>query len=119
MEALKKALKRIDANFVSSTGKILDKAVSPEQSYTLYGKSGVKGIGIKLKGWQYPAVIQKGTISYDNFNNRWGDISELHKLQQAYSVESTLAKAHSCGKFVDIRETQKEDGCIELLCTAY
>ena len=49
----------------------------------------VQGFGVKLEGWQYPAVFnfQTGECLYDNYNGRWGAQSKLDALVHEYSTE--------------------------------
>jgi hypothetical protein len=113
LKDLKKALKRCEAQFIDGNKNVIQEPVA--HKHRMYNTT-EEGIGIRLRGWNYPVVINNGKVAYDNFNGRWGDLAELHKLQQAYAVESTLTKARASGQFVSIKERQKQDGCIELLC---
>ena len=46
------------------------------------------GTSIQLPGWDYPIVIKPdGSIKYDNYNERWGDIDKLNELVQQYNYE--------------------------------
>jgi len=48
-----------------------------------------EGIGVYLPGWKYPIVIKKdGTIAYDNYNGKWGNIFYLNKLKKEYAFQS-------------------------------
>jgi hypothetical protein len=57
-------------------------------SHQLYQGS-YKGIGVQLKGWRYPIVInEEGAISMDNYNGNWGKNEELDSFKQQYSIEA-------------------------------
>lgn len=51
------------------------------------------GIGIYLKGWKYPIVVNElGKVDYDNYSGSWGDIEEYNKFINEYSLEETLKR---------------------------
>lgn len=51
------------------------------------------GMGIHLKGWKYPIVVNKqGVVYYDNYNGNWGNMKEYNKFVDEYSLEETLKK---------------------------
>ena len=53
---------------------------------------------IHFKDWSYPVFVEaNGNIQYDNFHGRWGDISQLHKLQHDYQVADITQVAQECG----------------------
>jgi len=57
-----------------------------------------EGIAIQLNGWQYPVVVKSdGTIAYDNYNGRWGDISKLYELKAHYGLEKAKIEARKKG----------------------
>lgn len=65
--------------------------------------SGAKtGWQVQLPEWRYPVVIDvtSGQVDYDNFNGRWGEISQLHRFQQAYTIEKTRIEARRRGHVV-------------------
>jgi hypothetical protein len=70
------------------------------------------GLLVQLPGWQYPAVIdtRTGTITYDNFEGRWGAQSHLDRLLQMYAVEKAKLEARKKG-FV-VSEQVIQDGSI-------
>lgn len=71
------------------------------------------GLGIRLRGWNYPVVVQEnGSIVYDNFEGHWGHQTELDKLLQAYLVEKAKTEARLAGQAID--ETVCENGDIVL-----
>ena len=57
-----------------------------------------EGTGIQLENWQYPIVIgQNGSISYDNYGGKWGNIEQLHELIDRYQVIRTMKVAEELG----------------------
>lgn len=69
-----------------------------KQTWQVY-KATKFGWGIKLKNWLFPVVFdtEKGEMYYDNFEDNWGNIKQLHKLLQAYQLETTLQTAQNQG----------------------
>ncbi len=56
------------------------------------------GTAVYLPGWSYPVVIKDdGQIAYDDYNGRWGNIEELHKLTAYYGLEKAKAEAWKQG----------------------
>ena len=70
------------------------------------------GLLVRLPGWQYPAVIDTlaGTVKYDNYEGRWGDIARLEKLLQMYAVEKAKLEARKKG--YSVTEQARQDGSI-------
>lgn len=66
-----------------------------------------QGYAVKLRGWQYPVVVDdvSGGMIYDNHRGGWGAIEELDALMQAYSVavleEDARANGHVLEQSVD------------------
>jgi hypothetical protein len=116
MKLVAKALKRCKGVFVDACLKVSEEPKI--DTHRLYSKD-VTGVGIRLDGWKYPVVLKDGEISYDNFNGSWGRIERLQEFQQAYAVESVKAKAYASGRFMSISEAQREDGCVEIMCSCY
>lgn len=57
-----------------------------------------EGLAVHLAGWKYPIVTKSdGTISYDNYEGRWGDIQELNKLRAFYGLEKAKIEARKNG----------------------
>jgi hypothetical protein len=75
------------------------------------------GLSVKLPGWQYPIVIDTrvGSITYDNYEGRWGDQRELERLLQMYAVEKAKLEARNKGYCVN--EQARQDGSIVLQIT--
>lgn len=76
-----------------------------------------QGLGVRLKGWQYPVVVKEdGTLVYDNFNGRWGSQDALDEFMQVYSAEA--AKNAAIMQGMQVMETVDGDtGDILLTCT--
>ena len=72
------------------------------------------GLLVQLPGWQYPAAIDvlTGTVRYDNFEGRWGEDAQLHRLLQMYAVEKAKLEARRAGK--QVREQALPNGSIQL-----
>jgi len=69
------------------------------------------GLAVYLPGWRYPVVVSDdGTLYYDNYDGKWGDIRELRKLQNRYGAELIKKEARKRG--LSVRETVEEDGTI-------
>lgn len=72
-----------------------------------------RGLGVFLPGWKYPAVVKNnGTISFDNYDGRWGENKELNKLKQIYGVEFAKIAARKQG--YSVYENMDENGEIKL-----
>lgn len=56
------------------------------------------GLSVMLPGWNYPVVVKEdGTIRYDNYGGRWGNIEELNKLTAYYGLEKAKIEAWKQG----------------------
>lgn len=84
-----------------------------EASHKLFSST-VTGLGVQLPGWRYPAVcnVATGSVQYDTFEGRWGDVRELHRLIQAYSIAKATIEARKRGHTVS--EQPLADGSIKL-----
>jgi len=78
----------------------------------------LNGLGVQLKGWQYPLVINTGSgqVRFDNYEGRWGDARELDRFKQAYAVCRARAEAESQG--AEIEEERLADGSVRLVIQA-
>ena len=72
------------------------------------------GYCVRLPDWRYPVVcdVKSGRIRFDNFEGRWGELSELHRLMQAYACEKAKLEARRQGHTVT--EQPLADGSIKL-----
>ena len=69
------------------------------------------GSAISLPGWRYPIVVDsEGTVHYDNYGGRWGDIKHLGELVQEYTAQVVEAQAFNDGLY-SWRES-REDGTL-------
>jgi len=86
-----------------------------EGSFRLF-QTNRKGIGVKLKGWQFPVVIdaQDGKVHFDNYGGAWGNPARLAELTQAYSV-AKVRKALRAQGHVVTREERRVDGTVRLV----
>ena len=94
--------------------------IAPEgQTLTenMYGSQRATGhASFKPKTFTYPVVVDKdeGTARFDTFPR--GRIEEFYKVQQEYSAALSTKELISRG--YTVQRTQKQDGSIELTCTA-
>lgn len=72
------------------------------------------GLSVTLPGWQYPIVVDTavGSIKYDNYEGRWGDLAELQRFLQMYAVEKAKLEARKKG--YGVTEQVRLDGSIVL-----
>lgn len=102
-----------DAAAVRAACRRLQLEPPAEGTFQLFSGN-VAGLGVNLRGWQYPLVcdLASGQLKYDNFEGRWGEQQELNRFLQAYAVEvakiEARRKGHSC------TEQQLADGSIKL-----
>ena len=78
----------------------------------------VTGHCVRLPGWRYPLVVDvdRGSLSFDIYEGRWGDRAELVRLLQSYAVEKTRLEAARAGHTV--METPLADGSVKLTINA-
>ncbi len=98
---------------IDAACKRLGIAAPVDGSHKVY-QTNVKGLGVKLPGWNYPVVIhpETGEMKFDNYHGSWGKQEELDKFQQAYEVERQKAAARATGYTVS--ETVQADGTVQL-----
>jgi hypothetical protein len=55
------------------------------------------GFLVQFPGWLYPAVIDtaSGTVRYDNYQGKWGTLSELDRFLQMYAVEKVKIESRA------------------------
>ncbi len=83
-----------------------------EGTFSLYA-SREKGLGVFLSDWSLPVVVKEdGTISYDNYDGEWGNITELDRLKDAYGLEKAAMEARKQG--YSVFETTDEQGHLQL-----
>jgi hypothetical protein len=55
---------------------------------------------VKVESWKYPVlVVSTGEIHCDNYEGRWGDISQRNKLKQVYGLEKAKKLARAQGNY--------------------
>jgi len=104
------AVEMHDKEIIFSTAERLGISCK-EGEHRLFGGATFNGIGIFLKGWNYPAIIQEdGTIKYDNYQGRWGNIDRLNEFIAYYGLEKSKTEARKKGySFIEsINEETKE-----------
>jgi hypothetical protein len=66
----------------------------------------VTGFGFALPGWELPLVLgEGGTLSYDDYGGRWGNVADLKRLESAYAREVCRRAAESLGWLVESAES--------------
>lgn len=107
-------IKLVDKELVTKAATELGFEVLGDQQHQLYAGA-VDGIGVKLPGWRYPAVVlADGTIRYDNYHGSWGQQTELDKLCQAYAIAAAEQQADDYGWMFDKTTLANGDVQIEL-----
>ncbi len=109
-----------DIHFVApATKETVKTTANATGMHKLYGGA-VEGIGILLKGWQYPVIVnpKTGEVSYDNFGGSWGNQDEIDGLVQGYCVEKTKMEAMA-KNFQMAQEETLDDGTVELTYRVY
>jgi hypothetical protein len=50
---------------------------------------------MKLKGWEYPVVVntKTGEVHFDNYNGDWGDIERLNDVDMKYRESIVMDEA--------------------------
>lgn len=87
------------------------------KTHKLFSSQTAEGIGVKLPGWNYPAVInpERGEVHYDNYGESWGKQIEMDKLFQRYTFEVANEQAVANGYMVE--QTVLPNGDMEVLMT--
>lgn len=109
-----------DIHFVApGTRKTVETIADATGKHTFYSGA-AEGIGILLKDWTYPVVVnpKTGEVSYDNFGGSWGHQDEIDRLVQGYCVEKTKMEAMA-KNFQMAQEETLDDGSIELTYRVY
>lgn len=108
------ATKIKDLNAIKLACKEMGLAEPKEETVELFDRKIYTGITVRLKGWQYPVVIdtKSGQLHYDNYKGRWGNQAELNKLTQLYGVAKATIIARSKG--YQIQRSVLSNGTIRL-----
>lgn len=81
--------------------QVLELAQPARGEFAVYNTKAV-GLGVNLRDWKYPVVINTdtGELSYDNFNGNWGQQDRLDEFCQRYALEvprmAAEARGHRC-----------------------
>ena len=107
------ATKVKDQAAVAAACQRLNLPAPVEGTAHLYSGSAT-GLLVQLPAWKYPIAINTadGSISFDNFENAWGDRQEMDKFLQMYAVELVRIEARKKGHTVT--EQQLQDGSVRL-----
>lgn len=94
----------------------------PEYRPVALFSSEATGWAVTLPEWHYPIVCDtaRGTLSYDNYEGRWGHPRELDRFLQAYAIEKCRLEARKQGHHVTeavladgtVRLTMRVGGCV-------
>ena len=86
----------------------------PEQGTFKLFSGEATGVAVRLPDWTYPVVcdVATGELSFDNYNGRWGDQTELDAFLQGYAVEKARLEARKRGHTVT--EQSLADGSVKL-----
>lgn len=88
----------------------------PREASVKFFSGTARGTVVQLPGWRYPVVIEPdGTLRYDNYEGRWGDLGRLQELRQAYAVEKVYREAQRLRYRVS--ENRRADGSVRLVLT--
>lgn len=86
-----------DLAALAATCDRLGYKLETNSTFNLYS-SQESGAGVYLPGWRFPVVVdQAGVVHYDNYGGRWGEESELHKLEAYYGLEKAKLEAYKQG----------------------
>lgn len=78
-------------------------------SHRLYESGEFSGHGLRLPGWEYPLVLQAdGSLAYDDFRGRWGNVADLERLKSAYAQQVCRQQAQVQGWLCE----QQQDGSL-------
>jgi hypothetical protein len=97
-----KAVEMRNEEVLLAAAKTLELQYIGNAEHTLYDRSKHVGHAFKLKGWNYPVVVntQTGVAAYDNFNGSWGQQAELDRFVQEYAAESNRRQAAAQGYLI-------------------
>lgn len=103
-----------DLNAIKLACKEMGLAEPKEETVQLYDGKTYTGVAVRLKGWQYPVVIdtKTGQLHYDNYRGSWGKQTELNRLTQLYGVAKATLIARSKG--YQIQRSVLANGTIRL-----
>ena len=83
---------RLGGAVVALGGKVLGMG-----THKLYSESKT-GFGFTLPGWSYPICCQSdGTLAFDNFQGRWGNVADLERLKGEYVIHTAEQSAMAQG----------------------
>jgi hypothetical protein len=102
-----------DATAIAAACQRLGLPAPVEGTAKLYSGE-ASGLLVQLPGWTYPLVIDmvSGTVQFDHYEGRWGEMAKLHQFRQMYAVERCRQEARAKGHA--ITETPLPDGSIKL-----
>ena len=117
---VKTAIRNLPVLVVACKALGLTEIKAGQQTVQLYSEKVEGNFSVKLPGWKYPVVVNTttGQILFDNFEGRWGEIDELNKLTQEYSLtcaEEQLEEFRLQGW--DIQLQKQENGDIQIVAT--
>jgi len=104
-----------DERAIQRACKVLKMEPATHGTFEVYSRN-VKGLGFKLPGWDEMCVVdlKEGKLHYDNFNGHWGDIAELHRFQQRYSLEAAKQVAEDSGQTYGEEYVENGNICFDI-----
>ena len=100
MDTLRKALSKLD---------FVIKAITETHDVDLYDRTLKDALAeIELKGWKYPiAVDATGNLVYDDYKGNWGNVDDVHEINQEYSSQIASDELQAQGIFAHSRTTNE------------
>lgn len=110
-------IKLSDPAALRDAAQVLGLELTESQTVSFYSAS-VTGTAIRLPEWRYPVIVEAdGTVRYDNYDGRWGDIATLNNLVQEYTAQIVESQARAAGQYAWREE--REDGTLVLRVGSY
>jgi len=73
-----------------------------------------EGTLINIPGWNFPVIAKSdGTVVYDNYEGRWGDIKKFNALKKTYARIENEKELKRQG--VQFKTVETEDGGCEIV----
>lgn len=78
--------------------------------HKMYDGELVFGTRVTIPGWAKPVMVDHhGKVVYDNYGGSWGDLADLNKLAQRYSLLVEQQVAQDMGALSDFEELPNGD----------
>lgn len=67
-------------------------------AHRMFDGSQHSGHAFALPGWSYPLIAtDAGSLAYDDYNGRWGNVADLDAVRGGYAIEAALMAAAAQG----------------------